>query len=261
MFKHQPRKRFGQHFLEDKIIVERIIAALDPQPDQKIIEIGPGTGALTLPLLKQQGILHVVELDRDLANNLVEKCQRLGKLHVHCHDALDFDFSHLGNDCRIIGNLPYNISTPLIFHLLEYTPFISDMVFMLQREVVERMSAQPGGKEYGRLSVMVQSQCQTEKLFNVGPEAFTPPPKVESTVIKLTPYQTPAVEIINEQDFARIVKQAFAHRRKTLRNTLKGMLDEKQMVSIGIDPELRAEKLSISQFAALSNYYHSLQNQ
>ncbi len=258
---HRPRKRFGQHFLHDQNIIERILTFLDPETDQTIIEIGPGKGALTIPLLQHYGTLHVIELDRDLARTITEKCKGLGILHVHCLDALKYDFSQLGDNCKIIGNLPYNISTPMIFHLLEYISCVSDMLFMLQKELVDRMTAQPNCKEYGRLSVMVQSQCQVEKLFTVGPEAFTPIPKVDSAVIKLIPHQIPVIDITNKQAFAQVVKQAFAHRRKTLRNTLKGLLDEKQMETLGIDPGLRAEKLSINHFAALSNLYHAHENQ
>jgi len=254
---YQSRKRFGQHFLHDQNVIEHIVTAFDPKPGEKIIEIGPGKGALTIPLLKQQQELDVVEVDRDLAKAINEKCKDIGLLKVHCIDVLDFDFCQFENKrLRIIGNLPYNISTPILFHLLNYGHCISDMLFMLQKEVVERLSAEPGCKEYGRLSVMVQSQCQVEKLFNIGPESFIPPPKVDSSVVRLRLCGSADINISDLEIFARIVKQAFAQRRKTLRNSLRALFDEDQIINAGISPGARAEELTIDQFAKLTDHYH-----
>ena len=254
MPQHRSRKRFGQHFLHDQEIIDRIIAAIAPAPGQCLIEIGPGTGALTLPLLQRVGELHVVELDRDLAAELVRYCQGAGILHMHCQDALDFDFRGLAadrKDIRIIGNLPYNISTPLVFHLLETADHISDMMFMLQEEVVDRMTADPGSKVYGRLSVMVQAQCRVEKLFTVGAVSFTPPPKVSSAIIRLIPRMQTGIQ--DYDTFADIVRQSFNQRRKTLRNALKGRISEQQMQTLGIFPGLRPEQLTVEQFISLAN--------
>lgn len=255
---HQPRKRFGQHFLHDRNVVEKIISAVNPQAGQTIVEIGPGLGALTLPLLDCIGELHVIELDRDLAKIISEQCKNIGKLYLHNVDALDFDFCKLADkNIRVIGNLPYNISTPLIFHLLDQLKCISDMVFMLQEEVVDRMNAKPGNKVYGRLSVMVQVQCRVKKLFHVSSGSFNPPPKVESAIVKLEPHKTPVADIKNQEAFKTIVRESFNQRRKTLRNALKNFLDAKQIESLGIDPGLRPEQLTIQQFASLANLYHN----
>ena len=259
---HPPRKRFGQHFLHDQNVIDRIINAIHPESDQFIVEIGPGRGALTLPLLERIGELHVVEFDRDLAQIISEHCKNIGTLHMHCADALEFDFCNLAEKrIRVIGNLPYNISTPLIFHLLDQLACINDMLFMLQAEVVDRMIAEPGSRTYGRLSVMVQSQCRVQKLFRVGPGAFNPPPKVESAMVRLTPHETPVAEIINHAAFATIVRESFNQRRKTLRNAIRYLLAAKQIELLGIDPGLRPEQLTIRQFASLANYYHTHMNQ
>jgi 16S rRNA (adenine1518-N6/adenine1519-N6)-dimethyltransferase len=259
---HQPRKRFGQHFLHDQNIIERIINAFNPEPGQSIVEIGPGQGALTLPLLNRIGELHVVEFDRDLAKMISCLCKNIGKLHMHCTDALELDFCKLaGQRIRVIGNLPYNISTPFIFHLLKQLACINDMLFMLQEEVVDRMNAEPGSRTYGRLSVMVQSQCQVKKLFRVGSGAFNPPPKVESAIVALTPHETPVAEIINHAAFVTIVRESFNQRRKTLRNALRNYLATEQIVSLGINPGMRPEQLTICQFASLANLYHTNINQ
>lgn len=254
MSQHRPRKRFAQHFLHDLQIIDRIIAALAPAPGQCLVEIGPGTGALTLPLLQHIGELHVIELDRDLAADLVRRCQGIGKLHMHCQDALDFDFrSFIKNRdrLRVLGNLPYNISTPLIFHLLASADRITHMMFMLQEEVVDRLGAAPGTKTYGRLSVMVQARCRVEKLFTVDAASFTPPPGVSSAIVKLTPHIQS--EILDQNNFAGLVRQSFNQRRKTLHNALKGMINDQQMKTLGIDPGLRPEQLSVEQFIRLSN--------
>jgi 16S rRNA (adenine1518-N6/adenine1519-N6)-dimethyltransferase len=259
---HQPRKRFGQHFLHDRNVVEKIINAVNPQPGQTIVEIGPGLGAITLSLLDRIGELHVIELDRDLAKIISDQCKNIGKLYLHNADALEFDFCKISEkSIRVIGNLPYNISTPLIFHLLDQLECISDMVFMLQEEVVDRMNADPGTRTYGRLSVMVQAQCRVQKLFHVGPGSFNPPPKVESAIVKLVPHKTPVTDIKNHDTFNIIVRESFNQRRKTLRNAIKNFLDTKQIESLEIDPGMRPEQLTIQQFAKLSNLYHTQQNQ
>lgn len=252
---HRARKRFGQHFLHDRGIIQRILAALDPQPGDTIVEIGPGLGALTRPLLGRCSPLHVVELDRDLAARLRTEFPP-ERLVVHEADALKFDFRTLataGQRLRVVGNLPYNISTPLLFHLLDQGECISDMLFMLQKEVVERMAANPGSQDYGRLSVMIQWRLRVEKLFDVRPGAFTPPPKVDSAVVRLTPHTVPPVTIDNAEVFARVVRAAFGQRRKTLRNTLKGLLSAEAMQALDIDPIRRAETLSLAEFARLAN--------
>ena len=257
MVEHKARKRFGQHFLHDQNVIQRIITVINPQHNQTIIEIGPGKGALTIPLLEHLDKLHVLEVDRDLAHALTKKYEAEQKIIIHCLDALTYDFRELGNQhLRIVGNLPYNISTPLIFHLLENNHVIDDMVFMLQEEVIDRMCASPGGKDFGRLSVMVQANCHAEKLFTVGSGAFSPPPKVMSAIIKLKPYDKLLNQILDYPCFAHLVKQAFSQRRKTLKNCLKGMLDQQQIIHLGITPEARAETLSIDDFIHLANAYY-----
>lgn len=251
-----PRKRFGQNFLHDPGVIQRIVNTIAPRLADHVVEIGPGRGAITLLLLRAAGHLDVVELDRDLIEPLREMCRGLGELVIHNADALKFDFTGLLRDnkkLRVVGNLPYNISTPLLFHLLEQAGAIHDMHFMLQKEVVERMAAAPGGADYGRLSIMLQYRCTVEKLFTVKPGAFTPAPKVDSAVVRLVPHATPPVKVEDETVFAAIVRQAFSQRRKTLRNTLRGLLTESQLVTLGIDPGLRAETLTLAQYATLSN--------
>ncbi len=250
------RKRFGQHFLHDQTVIQRIVTAIHPRAGDHLVEIGPGRGALTRPLLAAVGALDVVELDRDLIPLLERQYAGLGELRIHQADALRFDFTTLvknGERLRIVGNLPYNISTPLLFHLLSQMQVIQDMHFMLQKEVVLRMVATPGGKDYGRLSVMLQYRCEMEKLFTVGAGAFSPPPKVESAIVRMTPRAQPAVRLDDEATFARVVSAAFAQRRKTLRNSLKALLTEQQIRALGIAPDARAETLSLEAFAALSN--------
>jgi len=252
---HRARKRFGQHFLHDRGVVSRILDAFDPKPGDTVVEIGPGLGALTRPLLERLPHLHVVEFDRDLVARLRADFPP-ERLSVHQADALKFDFHKLmpaTGKLRILGNLPYNISTPLLFHLLDQQEVIGDMLFMLQKEVVERMAAPPGGKDYGRLSVMLQSLVQVEKLFDVRPGAFTPPPKVDSSIVRLIPHAVPPVRIDDRHTFARIAQAAFAHRRKTLRNNLRGLLTADIIAALGIDPERRAETLTLAEFAALAN--------
>jgi len=253
--RQRPRKRFGQHFLRDSGVLRRIVAAIDPQPGERLVEIGPGLGALTVPLLAAVGDLDVVELDRELLEPLRARCAGRGMLRIHHADALSFDFAALrgnGPSLRVTGNLPYNISTPLLFHLLAQAGDLRDLHFLLQREVVERMAASPGTKDYGRLSVMIQYRCRVEPLFAVGPEAFRPPPKVWSALVRLVPRETYVVALRNEDHLAEVVRRAFAQRRKTLRNSLQGMLDVAQIAAAGVDPGARPETLSLEAFAALS---------
>jgi 16S rRNA (adenine1518-N6/adenine1519-N6)-dimethyltransferase len=253
---HAPRKRFGQHFLCDQSVIHRIIAALAPTPSQHLIEIGPGQGALTMPILKQIKRLEVVELDRDLIPELQARNHHGGELIIHSADALKFDFASVKQDerpLRIFGNLPYNISTPLIFHLLEYAPIVSDMLFMLQKEVAERLAANADTDDYGRLSVMVQYHCRVELLFDVPPTAFHPPPQVQSSIVRMIPYKNYPYPARDYSLFEEVVKQAFGQRRKTLRNSLKGMVDDNAWASIGIRSDLRAEKLTVKEFVDIAN--------
>jgi 16S rRNA (adenine1518-N6/adenine1519-N6)-dimethyltransferase len=252
---HRARKRFGQNFLRDHTVIDRIVRALSPKAGDRVVEIGPGLGALTGPLLKELGTLDVVELDRDLVPHLQETLGGLGALRVHNADALKFDFRALagGDKLRVVGNLPYNISTPLIFHLIEQADAIRDMHFMLQKEVVDRLAAAPDSADYGRLSVMVQYWCHVERLFTVPPGAFHPVPKVDSAVVRLVPHTTLPVRARDEQQFAQLVAQAFSQRRKTLRNTLKGMLDGETISAAGIDPGRRAETLTLAEFVTLAD--------
>jgi len=252
---HRPRKRFGQHFLRDPSVLERIVAAIRPVPGDHLVEIGPGLGALTRPLLAAVGELDAVELDRDLLEPLRAHCADIGRLRLHHADALKFDFAALrgtGPRLRVVGNLPYNISTPLLFHLLNQASHLRDLHFMLQQDVVERMAAGPGEEAYGRLSVMLQYRCQVEPLFTVGPEAFRPPPKVRSAVVRLVPRETLPVAVRDERLFAEVVRRAFAQRRKTLRNALRGWLDIAQIEAAGVNPGARPETLDLAAFAALS---------
>ena len=251
---HRPRKRFGQNFLHDMSVIERILAYVDPQPGQHLVEIGPGQGALTRGLLQRAGELDAVELDRDLIATLQRQCGSLGTFRLHNADALKFDFRSLASDgrrLRLVGNLPYNISTPLLFHLVEQADVIDDMHFMLQKEVVDRMAAGPGSKAYGRLSVMLQLSCEVTPLFDIGPEAFDPPPKVDSSVVRLRPLSTSKLAPPDRPAFGAFVTQAFAQRRKTLRNNLKGLLDGDAISTLGIDPGARTETLSIDDLLRL----------
>ncbi len=251
---HRHRKRFGQHFLRDSSIIARIVDEFDPGPDDQIVEIGPGKGALTHALLTRVEVLHAVELDRDLVSYLRGMFQQ--RLDVHQADALKFDFCRLAPSAerlRLIGNLPYNISTPLLFHLLDACPCIQDMLFMLQKEVVDRLAAAPGGGDYGRLSVMVQWRCHVERLFSVPASAFSPPPQVESAVVRLTPYRQAPVVVDDPKRFQQIVLAAFTQRRKVLRNSVGGLVRPELFERAGIDPARRAETLSLAEFAALAN--------
>ncbi len=253
---HRPRKRFGQNFLHDPGIIRRIVLAIGPQPGDNLVEIGPGQGAITTELLSLTGQMHAIELDRDLITPLAQRCAPLGELQIHNADALKFDFSSLatnGRPLRVVGNLPYNISTPLLFHLLEQSAYIQDMHFMLQKEVVERMAAEPGSKTYGRLSVTLQARAEVEYLFHIGPGAFNPPPKVDSAFVRLQPWEKSPYGIENWEVFARVVAQAFSQRRKTLRNSLKQIISEETIIAAGLEPGIRAEQVSVADFANLSN--------
>jgi 16S rRNA (adenine1518-N6/adenine1519-N6)-dimethyltransferase len=252
---HRPRKRFGQNFLHDPVIIDRIISAIRPTRSDALLEIGPGQGAITCPLLEAAGKLTVIELDRDLIGPLQARCKTIGELTVYSADALRFDFCQLATQqpLRIIGNLPYNISTPLLFHLLDQHRCIRDMHFMLQKEVVERMAASPGSGQYGRLSVMLQYRCRVTPLFTIDSGAFKPPPKVESAFVRLEPYTEPMVQVSDEDAFETLVRQAFSQRRKTLRNTLRGLLDVDDISRLDVDPSARAESLGIEEFAALAS--------
>jgi 16S rRNA (adenine1518-N6/adenine1519-N6)-dimethyltransferase len=253
---HTPRKRFGQHFLHDPAVIARIVAVIQPRESETLVEIGPGHGAITLPLLRAAGRLQVIELDRDLIEPLRQRCIHAGELILHNADALRVDFCGLARGAtplRVVGNLPYNISTPLLFHLLAQARCISDMHVMLQKEVVERLAARPGARQYGRLSVMIQYRCRVTPLFAIGPGAFEPPPRVDSAFVRLEPYREPPIAVRDETMLERLVRRAFAQRRKTLRNALRGTLGEDDIRNVGIDPSARAEMLGLDEFAALAD--------
>jgi 16S rRNA (adenine1518-N6/adenine1519-N6)-dimethyltransferase len=249
------RKRFGQHFLHDPAVIARIVAAIAPKPDDHLVEIGPGLGALTVPLLLQIPALDAIEIDRDAIRELRSKNPDENRLRIHEGDILKFDIGTLRADkrpLRMVGNLPYNISTPLLFHLIAQREHILDMHFMLQKEVVDRMAAQPNTRSYGRLTVMLAPWVKVESLFDIGPGAFRPPPRVTSSIARLTPHATAPFAVGNHANFARIVAAAFAQRRKTLRNALKAHLPEEGIVRAGIDPNARGETVSPAGFAALA---------
>jgi len=250
--RHVPRKRFGQHFLVDPEIIERIVSAIDPQRGDHIAEIGPGLGALTRPLLARVEHLHAIELDRDLSARLREE-HSADRLTVHQADALGFDFAALPAPLRIVGNLPYNISTPLLFHVGAAATRCRDLHFMLQEEVVDRMVARPSQSEYGRLSVMLQYRFHLERLFKVPPGAFRPQPKVHSAVVRLVPRPTDELNASSEAEFSRVVSRAFSMRRKTLRNTLSGLISATDLAQLGIDPGKRAQDLPIAAFVTVAN--------
>lgn len=255
------RKRFGQHFLHDPGVIRRIIDAVAPQPGERIVEIGPGRGALTWGLLERAERMDVIEIDRDLAQALKVDPRAEGRLNVHVENVLDTDFIRLrgtGAPLRIVGNLPYNISTPLLFRLLAQHTAISDMFFMLQKEVVDRMAAAPGGKDYGRLTVMLAAIAEVDALFDVGPGAFQPRPKVWSAIVRLRPAPQPRFPAGRDGVLKTLVTAAFSHRRKTLRNSLKGLLSSADIESCGIDPQLRPETLAPSQFGLLAAHYSRL---
>jgi 16S rRNA (adenine1518-N6/adenine1519-N6)-dimethyltransferase len=249
--KHQPRKRFGQNFLVDPTAIAAIIAAIHPARGERLVEIGPGLGALTRPLLVAAGHLDAIEIDRDLAAAL--RSEFGACLNLHMTDVLEFDFATLGDGLRIIGNLPYNISTPLLFHLADFTEHIQDIHVMLQKEVVERMVAAPADSNYGRLSVMLQYRFDMEKLLDVPAAAFQPAPKVESAVIRLMPLRPLPYAARDEATFARVVAAAFSQRRKTLRNSLRQFVGQADFQALGVAPTARAQELSVQQFVGLAD--------
>lgn len=252
--KHIPRKRFGQNFLTDQAVLHDIIAAIDPMPEDSMVEIGPGLAAMTCLLLERLRQLHVVELDRDLVARL-KKDFDPARLIVHAGDALKFDFSTIpvtsGSKLRVVGNLPYNISSPLLFHLATLAPLVQDQHFMLQKEVVERMVAEPGSKAFGRLSVMLQWRYHMQLMFVVPPTAFDPPPRVDSAIVRMIPLAQPLE--CRQALLEEVVTKAFTQRRKVIRNSVAGVLDEVDLVAAGIDPQARPETVSTAQFVALAN--------
>lgn len=247
------KKRFGQHFLHDQAIIQQIVNAIAAKPSDHLVEIGPGLGILTVQLLPLVHEMDVVELDRDLIPALEHRCNGFGKLRVHQIDVLKFDFATLLGPLRVVGNLPYNISTPLLFHLQKYFDRIKDMHFMLQKEVAERLVANPGTKSYGRLSVMIQYFCEAELLFEVGPEAFSPQPKVDSAVVRLVPRQHRELVVTDLKLFSEIVQAAFCHRRKTIHNSLKKYLTDFDFAQLALDANLRPEQLAVDDFVRICN--------
>ncbi len=263
---HKHKKQFGQNFLNNGRIIDQIVASIRPLKTDHMVEIGPGEAALTEPLINVVKRLDIIEIDNDLIGPLKIRFASKPAFNLHHTDALAFDYASLlefepEQPLRVVGNLPYNISSPLLFHLLNYSAHIKDMHFMLQKEVVDRLTAEPGVKAYGRLSVMIQYACQTEYLFTVGPENFTPPPKVDSAIVRLLPYQQKPFVADDEATFAELVKQAFSQKRKTLRNNLKGWLDNEQIESCGIDPSTRAESVSVEKFVQLANLFYQIKLQ
>jgi 16S rRNA (adenine1518-N6/adenine1519-N6)-dimethyltransferase len=257
--KHVARKRFGQNFLHDQQVINRIISCIAPKESDLLVEIGPGQAALTRPLLESGAELHLIELDRDLVSRLEKQFSDHSNITIHSGDALKTNLPEITSDrpCRLIGNLPYNISTPLIFHVLQWNHLLVDMHFMLQKEVVDRMAATPGGRTYGRLSVMTQFRCKVTPLFDVLPESFSPAPRVCSSIVRLEPLQQPPADAGSFENLSKVVSAAFSMRRKTLRNSLKNHLTSEQIIAAGIDPGQRAEQLSLSQFAALARSLHN----
>ncbi len=254
-FTEPAKKSLGQHFLHERGVVGKIILAVDPKPGDRIVEIGPGQGAMTFPMLDRHGSLTAIEYDRDLLAPLTDAARSHGELTLIHANVLDVDFTALaaGTPIRLVGNLPYNLSSPILFHALAHAAAVRDMHFMLQKEVVDRMAAPPGSKVYGRLSVMLQAWCRVTSLFVVGPGAFRPPPKVDSAVVRLVPRPADEVGIEDPARFSAIVRDAFGQRRKTLRNALSTQCDEASIRAAGIDPQTRAEQLAVSDFIRLAN--------
>ena len=258
---HKARKRFGQNFLQDQGVIRRIVKGVSPRPSDHMVEIGPGLGALTEVILDEAGALDAIELDRDLLPILRTKFFSYeDKFRIFEADAMKFDFSSLQQDdrpLRIVGNLPYNISTQLIFHLLQHSTCVQDMHFMLQKEVVDRLAAKPGDKLYGRLGIMAQYYCQIEPLFIVPPEAFDPVPKVDSAIVRLTPYKTLPQQAKCLKTLSAVVKTSFSMRRKTLRNNLKNLLDAEHIEALGINPTRRPETLALAEFIAIADFLYT----
>ena len=266
-FERPAKKSLGQHFLHERGIIDKLLLAISPQPGDRIVEIGPGQGALTFPLLQRHGALTAIEFDRDLLAPLGAQAPAFGALQLIHSDVLDVDLGVLartlaaeapsGKDddgrIRLVGNLPYNLSSPILFHALDHAAAIRDMHFMLQKEVVDRMAAEPGSKVYGRLSVMLQAYCRVSALFKVPPGAFRPPPKVDSAVVRLVPRAVHEIGIDDARVFSAVVRDAFGQRRKTLRNALSAQCDASLMATAGIDPQERAERLSVADFVRLAN--------
>ena len=253
MIGHVARKRFGQNFRIDQASIGAIVSSIDPQRGDTVVEIGPGLGAITEPLLARLDHLHVVEIDRDLIARL-KKQYPPARMSIHEGDALAFDFASIGRDLRLVGNLPYNISTPLLFHLAEYVSIVRDMHFMLQKEVVERMVAEPGESDFSRLSVMLQYRFHLEWLIDVPPESFDPPPKVQSAVVRLIPKDVAELTAKSQEKLAQVVQTAFSQRRKMLRNTLKGTLNDAGFAELGIDPTWRPEDVAVADYVRIANY-------
>ena len=255
---HLARKRFGQNFLNDQFVIESIVSAINPQKGQAMVEIGPGLAALTEPVGERLDKLTVIELDRDLAARLQTHPFLGPKLTIYQQDAMTMNFGELaqtmGQPLRVFGNLPYNISTPLMFHLFSYTDAIADMHFMLQKEVVNRLVAGPNSKAYGRLSVMAQYYCQIIPVLQVGPGSFKPAPKVDSAVVRLVPHSQPTVIAKRIDDLHRVCLEAFNQRRKTIRNSMSNFITPEQLTLLGIDPNLRPENLSLEQFVTIANW-------
>ncbi len=254
-FKAPPKKSLGQHFLIDRDMIEMIVLAVSPQPGDHLVEIGPGQGAITLPLLRKHGALTAIEFDRDLVTPLMEASEGIGRLTIIHKDVLAVDFGKLAGEdkLRLVGNLPYNLSSPILFHALDHAPSVQDMHFMLQKEVVDRMAAGPGSKVYGRLSVMLQAYCTVTPLFDVPPAAFRPPPKVNSAVVRLVPRDPAQIGVQDPKRFAEVVRAAFGQRRKTLRNALNGTCDSAMIEAAGLRPEARAEQIEVEGFVRLAN--------
>ena len=250
---HQARKRFGQHFLTSSDTIEQIVSAIAPRDGETIVEIGPGQAALTAPLAVSATTLHAIEFDRDLIANLKRQFQDCQNVIIHEGDALRFDFSSLGNELRVVGNLPYNISTPLLFHLLAFKKNVTDMHFMLQKEVVDRISAAPGNKVYGRLTIMLGCQLEVVPIFDVPPDAFTPPPKVMSSVVRMRPLPDGHFDVQDANKLEQIVKQAFSMRRKTLRNALQGLAEAADIEAAGLEPGNRPEQIPVDGWIRLAN--------
>jgi 16S rRNA (adenine1518-N6/adenine1519-N6)-dimethyltransferase len=257
-FDKPAKKSLGQHFLHERGVIEKMLLAIDPKPGDRFVEIGPGQGALTFPLLDRHGALTAIEFDRDLLEPLTAAAQAHGELRLIHSDVMDVDFEALaamppGGQIRLVGNLPYNLSSPILFHALDHAAAIRDMHFMLQKEVVDRMAAAPGSKVYGRLSVMLQAYCRVTALFKVPPGAFRPPPKVDSAVVRLVPKPASEIGIVDPARFALVVRAAFGQRRKTLRNALGGVCEASGILMAGIDPQARAEQLAVADFVRLAN--------
>ncbi|MBO1749193.1 MULTISPECIES: 16S rRNA (adenine(1518)-N(6)/adenine(1519)-N(6))-dimethyltransferase RsmA [Stenotrophomonas] len=255
VFSAPAKKQLGQHFLADRYYIDKIVMAVNPRDGDRLVEIGPGQGAITLPLLRVHPKMTVIEFDRDLIAPLTAAAEPLGELTIVNRDVLRVDFTELadGQPIRLVGNLPYNISSPILFHALEHAAVVSDMHFMLQKEVVDRMAAGPGSKVFGRLSVMLQAYCEVTSLFVVPPGAFRPPPKVDSAVVRLVPRDPASIDIKDHKRFAEVVKAAFGQRRKTLRNALNNVVSAEQFVAAGVRPDARAEQLDVAEFIALAN--------